>query len=299
MLFKKARKLIKLYIMGVIGDLVTGTAMTGLGMLTDRVREERALGHQKQLMGLQLGHQKDLNKQGAALQYEMWQKTNYPAQMKMLQEAGLNPSLLYGMGGAVGATTGSQGGGSAAGGQAPQPIKANLLMGLEAKMMEAQIENVKADTAKKKGEAIEPGLLSENLRTQINETEGRITLNLSQESLNEAATKLQQSQTEVNETIKKLNDSLSNLNNQKVAESVAATAVDSKTLQWMEETGLHPADSGIAKAVQYLSEQTQIDEETLIYIIGGAIGLRELAKLIPASIFKKGGAKVIGGFGKK
>jgi hypothetical protein len=105
-------------------------------------------------MGIQFGHQTALNQQGHDLQMDMWKKTNYPAQVKMLEQAGLNPALLYGMGGAGGSTTGSQGGGSAAGGSAPGQGSIDLPMA----MMGAQIENIKADTEKKKHEGRLAGL---------------------------------------------------------------------------------------------------------------------------------------------
>lgn len=49
-------------------------------------------------------------------QYDLWQKTNYPQQVQELNEAGLNPALLYAKGG-PGGTTGTSGFTSAA--QAP------------------------------------------------------------------------------------------------------------------------------------------------------------------------------------
>ena len=98
-------------------------AQVGGGLLTmigQRKREERAMQNQEKLMGLQLRNQMQLNQQGQKIQQETWEKTNYPAQMKMLKDAGLNPGLLYSKGGS-GGVTGSQGGGSAASGNAPAP----------------------------------------------------------------------------------------------------------------------------------------------------------------------------------
>ena len=98
-------------------------AQVGGGLLTmmgQRKREERAMQNQQKLMGLQFSNQMKLNEQGQRLQMDTWEKTNYPAQMKMLKDAGLNPGLLYAKGGS-GGVTGSQGGGSASGGNAPAP----------------------------------------------------------------------------------------------------------------------------------------------------------------------------------
>jgi hypothetical protein len=79
----------------------------------------------------------------------MWKKTNYPAQIEMMKEAGLNPALMYGQAGA-GGQTGSQGGGSAASGQAPQQYQP---MDMQNLMMGAQIANLNANTKKTEAEA--------------------------------------------------------------------------------------------------------------------------------------------------
>lgn len=97
-----------------------------ISMIGAKKRAERQFMQQKELMGLQRYNQGYLNQQGFDLQKRMWEETNYPEQMKQLAIAGLNPSLLYGKGGAGGATTGSQGGGSASGGAAPQAPSAPM-----------------------------------------------------------------------------------------------------------------------------------------------------------------------------
>ncbi len=118
-------------------------------------REERAVKNEMGLMNYQTQNQKALNKQGQKLQMQTWKDTNYPAQMGMLKEAGLNPGPLYGMGGAGGATSGSQGGGTAQGGHAPAPqqldINANLAQ------QAANIELTKAQTEKVRVEAENEG----------------------------------------------------------------------------------------------------------------------------------------------
>ena len=51
------------------------------------------------------GQRKALEQQNAAA-LDMWNKTNYEAQMAHLKNAGLNPGLIYGMKGGGGVTTG-------------------------------------------------------------------------------------------------------------------------------------------------------------------------------------------------
>lgn len=89
------------------------------GLIGEKDRENRAFDKNKALMDIQFKNQQALNKQGQELQLDTWKQTNYPAQVAMLKEAGLNPGLMYGQAGA-GGTTGSQGGGSASMGSAQQ-----------------------------------------------------------------------------------------------------------------------------------------------------------------------------------
>ena len=84
----------------------------------NRNQQRRHQRHQIQLMGIQQGNQMELNQQGMQLQKQLWDQTNYEAQVKHMNKAGLGIGLMYGGSGAGGATTGSQTGGSAQGGQA-------------------------------------------------------------------------------------------------------------------------------------------------------------------------------------
>ncbi len=89
---------------------------------------------------MQYQNQRKLNQQGNRLQMDMWNKTNYGAQVEHMKNAGLNPALMYGSAG-QGGTTGSQGGGSATKAQAPKaPVMdmSNMLLGKQAKLLEAQ-----------------------------------------------------------------------------------------------------------------------------------------------------------------
>lgn len=182
--------------MGALGKVLTAgasIASSALGMIGQRKRERRAMQNQKDLMNLQQQNQMELNKQGQQLQLDTWDKTNYKAQMKMMKEAGLNPALMYGMGGGGGTTAGSQGGGSAQGGSAPAPqpmnigniveaIKAGMEMALiksqipktetETKAVAASIPKTEAETknieAQTTGREIENEILKETKEDAIN-----------------------------------------------------------------------------------------------------------------------------------
>lgn len=283
--------------------LSEATKLFGIEQGLNMINQGIEYGRTKKLMDIQQRNQMALNVQGQALQLDTWEKTNYPAQVAMMQQAGLNPGLLYSKGG-TGGTTGGQTGGSATGGQAPRAMPMNIASILEMKNLAAQEELIKAETRLKDAEARKmQGVDTELAGVQIRESEGRIALNLTQASLNRASEALKGKEMEVADTVKRLNDSLTGLNDQKVQESIAKTSIDNKTLDWMKETGLNPNDGQIAKTITYLANETGLAEDTLIYILGGAIGVKELLKLIPQFLVKKLPDKILNsapirGFGK-
>lgn len=126
----------------------TGWQSQALGMLGGNWQAQNQYDRQRRLMGLQNRYQQALNQQGHDLQFDMWNKTNYGAQVKHMLEAGLNPALMYGSAG-QGGTTGSQGGGQAGGGQAAS----ESVMDLGNMLVQRQGDLLKAQTAKANAEA--------------------------------------------------------------------------------------------------------------------------------------------------
>lgn len=153
-----------------------GLASGVISMIGQRKREKRAMRNQEHLMDIQQRNQMNLNEQGHKMQKDMWDYTNYPNQVKAMKEAGLSTGLMYGMGGGGGTTAGSQGGGSAAGGQAPAPQPMEIGTALsaaklaaEVKLLEAQKNNIDADTGNKTGKqgGIEAESEMSALKTQV------------------------------------------------------------------------------------------------------------------------------------
>lgn len=97
----------------------------------------------------QLRGQKKALQQSNEAQLDLWNKTNYGAQMKHIKEAGLNPGLIYGMGGAGGST--GSGGANVQGGQASMDVGMGLQNMMMLKKLESEIKNIDADTEQKKG----------------------------------------------------------------------------------------------------------------------------------------------------
>ncbi|UYD39187.1 MAG: DNA pilot protein [Wigfec virus K19_94] len=145
----------------------------GMGIMTGSYQDERQIKQQQKLTQMQKEANKELAKYGNELQFEMWNKTNYGAQIQHMKEAGLNPGLMYGMGGGGGTTTGSASAGGVSGGTATGgsgEIGMGIQQGMQLALMQAQKENIEADTANKKVDADKKGGV-DTLKTQ-EETRG-------------------------------------------------------------------------------------------------------------------------------
>lgn len=159
--------------LGMIAPAI-GPAVAGIysifGPSRDQLRREQ-LEDQQKYTDMQAGANRDQARFTSDLQYEMWNKTNYEAQMKHMKEAGLNPALLYGKGGAGGATTGSASAGSVSGGSAPEGAAienaktartaAALQISSQLALQKAQKENIEADTENKKAQTGKTGVETE------------------------------------------------------------------------------------------------------------------------------------------
>ena len=155
-----------------------------LGMAYDQATQGQQMANQEQLMALglqnelelqtnQFGLQQALNQQGHDLQYDMWNKTNYKAQVEHMKKAGLNVGLMNKQAGPVG-TTGSQTGGQAQKGspsvpQAPLAPKFELY-GLQAKLMQEQAEDLESQRNKRDGADTE----ETKSRTALNEQKSKV-----------------------------------------------------------------------------------------------------------------------------
>lgn len=134
--------------------MIAGTAVNaGLGLGLQAINNSVQIDQQRKLSEQQLGFDKRRAAYGNELALQMWKDTNYAAQKKEMKAAELSPGLMYGGGGAGGGTVGS-GQGSVS---APDAAKGGgealglMMMDAQRALIEAQTENVKADTAKKSG----------------------------------------------------------------------------------------------------------------------------------------------------
>jgi len=125
----------------------------GLGMLTADWQDRRQIRQQQKLQAIEIQGAKEMGAYNQGLALDTWNKTNYEAQRKHLEKAGLNVGLMYGTAGQGGTTSTPTG--SVTGAQAPVgggEIGMGMQLGLQSAMMAAQIENIKATTEKTKAD---------------------------------------------------------------------------------------------------------------------------------------------------
>ena len=80
-------------------------SMTGLQFGTSLIgnifglnNSSEQMSNQKELMKLQHKYNEESADYAQGRAYDMWLKTNYPAQVEQMKKAGLNPAIMYGMG---------------------------------------------------------------------------------------------------------------------------------------------------------------------------------------------------------
>lgn len=192
--------------MGFIDDLghaaIPSVVGAGMGLLLEGHNDERQRKQQQALTNIQTNAQKDLTAYSYGKQMDMWNATNYEAQVAHLKAAGLNPGLLYGKGGGGAATTGTAGATSVAGAQAPAGGQEAIGMGMQlqqAALMNAQKEvlesqaklnNVTADKA--------AGVDTELTKTQT----ASLTQGIENQKAQERLTNIQSNIQEIEQDIK-------------------------------------------------------------------------------------------------
>ena len=137
-----------------LGMMAASATDAILGLALQGQQDRRQLRQQEKLQQLEMAGQRQMTDYNMMKQMEMWRNTNYTAQMEQLRKAGLNPGLIYGMGGGGGQTTNIEAG-KVTGANAPtggNEIASMIGMGLTRELQKAQIENIKAQTEKTRTE---------------------------------------------------------------------------------------------------------------------------------------------------
>ena len=148
---------------GGIGSIISG----GLGLLGGLFKRnnnglknqqklmQQAWEYEKEGMGLQYNYGQQAADNEYVRNLRMWKATNYSAQTKEMEAAGLSKGLMYGGGGGQAAST-AGGDGIQPSGLRMNPVEVALqqqAMGLQLKQIEAQNKLASAETAKTLAEA--------------------------------------------------------------------------------------------------------------------------------------------------
>jgi uncharacterized small protein (DUF1192 family) len=150
-------------------------------------------GNQLQLMDIQNRYNEKMAKNNQKRNKDLWDYTNYENQTKHIKAAGLNPALIYGMGGGGGASaSGAQGQG------VTQPTDRSVEMKLKQQGMGLQLESIASQIELNKSQA-------EKNKAEANKIAGADT------KVAEKEAEMLESQSEFNKRITKLQDSIEKL----------------------------------------------------------------------------------------
>lgn len=200
-------------------NLLTGGIVNGImGLFGGSSKaEQKQYQHEKEMMALQnkyntqaaaqsMEYAKTMNRINFEQQNQMFDKQaewNSPEQQKQrLQEAGLNPALMYGIGGEGGSSVSSGGGAGAQVQGVSNSGTQAVMMGLQAKSIESQIalnnaqaSKINAETEKTEKETEKTGAETESVWSGIELLKART-------SSEEAKIKLTNMQTELTEAMR-------------------------------------------------------------------------------------------------
>lgn len=200
-------------------NALTGGLVNGImGLFGGSKRaEQRQYQHEKEMMALQnkyntqaaaqsMEYAKTMNRINFEQQNQMFDKQakwNSPEQQKQrLKEAGLNPGLMYGIGGEGGSSVSSGGGtGSEVQGVGNSGTQA-VMMGLQAKSIESQIALNNAQASKINAETEKTEKETEKTSAETESVWSGIELLKKQTSSEEAKIKLTNMQTELTEAMR-------------------------------------------------------------------------------------------------
>lgn len=199
------------------------TLGAGLGIILGGINDRRQLRQQEKLQGMQIRGQKEMTDYQMMKQLEMWDKTNFSAQVAQLHKAGLNPALLYGKSGPGGATA-AVSPGSITGAHAPTGGGEAIGMGLSMAnmgLLKAQKENIEADTANKKAQTTKTAGVDTTLgQTQIQSLLQGIQSAKAQQKLTEIQSNISQLQLDFDTQTFENRKSIVNIQLSKMVEEV-------------------------------------------------------------------------------
>ena len=88
-----------------IGGLPTTLLGIGTGMLTNWLTNRNQLNQNNKLIEQQKEYSQDMTEYNKNTQLDLWNKTNYSAQLEQMKKAGINPALIWSKGAGAGGST--------------------------------------------------------------------------------------------------------------------------------------------------------------------------------------------------
>lgn len=200
-------------------NALTGGIINGvMGLFGGQKRaEQKQFEREKELMGLQHKYNieaaaqgqeyaKEMNRINFEQQNQMFDKqaewNSAEQQKRRLKEAGLNPALMYGIGGEGGSSVSSGGGSGAQVQGTGNPGTQAVMMGLQAKSIESQIALNNAQASKINAETEKTEKETEKTSAETESVWSGIELLKKQTSSEEAKIKLTNMQTELTEAMR-------------------------------------------------------------------------------------------------
>lgn len=166
-----------------------GIIGAGMGLILEGHNNRRQIRQQQKLTDMQLAANNQMGEYNYERQMKLWHETNYGPQMKELKKAGLNPGLIYGMGGGTGGTTAATPAQGTSGSHAPTgggEAMGLMMQQMQLGLMEAQRENIQADTENKKADTTNKPIMGENIKASTASITQGITNQQTQNALMQA-----------------------------------------------------------------------------------------------------------------
>lgn len=159
----------------VAGQAATGAVALGLQRIGANYDRRQQMKSAQQMQALQIAGEKEMMDYQQGIQMENWNNTSYEAQKEHMKNAGLNPALMYGMGGGGGQSMGTANA-SVAGQPAIDPKTREaqgmgILTSAQLDLMKAQAENLRADAQDKLANIPNRPLTGENIKA---DTQGKL-----------------------------------------------------------------------------------------------------------------------------
>lgn len=272
------------------GAEIAGAAGMVANIAQNQFNSNKQHRRQKEYMNIQFNNQQALNRQASELAFAQWNRTNYSAQVKHLKDAGLNPALLYGMGGAGGSTAQTGSGGSAQGGQAQQAVSMDIAgqvsavqkLQAEIDLLKSQKDNVDANTNER----------NENvnlIQSQVKEIVAGIGKIFSETNLNNlkglteiAGVKKIQSETDLNKAKENLTNSMKKLEDSKLTMQEFENAIKEIEKERAEKGVVKGDTIGNILHMMDLDPSKQSDRDLFQILVYSKFGIDALTDIIGA-----------------